>query len=359
MARYTCFLLGATVVALVVGGLLVYFLDDNRGSVGDNSEAVNLLVAGGSILGTILWWEFLWAVWERKSHTASKGNGFPDKRSSVLRVCTAVYFVIFLLAIQWPVTAFIGAIYYYSFGFVLPERASRWVGQKLITFNIFAVWVNPFWKIRFVGTRKKAPVGGAIYMSNHLTFADSFITSSMLWPIECKYVATAWVNKVPFAGFLSRIGGNLPIKFVKQPDGTFKTDKDVVANTMARAKEYLENGENMFVYPEGTLSKDGTLKEFKGSAFFKLAIDLEIPIVPVAMWGNQTLWLHGEWVPQPGYAEFTYGEPIQVSKDDDVDQVKAKVREAMRELRDSLPLYQVTSGQILHKENNPLHAAAV
>ena len=107
-------------------------------------------------------------------------------------------------------------------------------------------------------------------------------------------------------------------KFVKTPEG-FKTDKDVVEKTMKLAGEYIDGGENLLLFPEGTLSQDGTLKEFKGSAFFNLAIEKQAPIVPMAMWGNQTLWLHGtyvlfpnrkldcltvlrvgKWTPQPG-----------------------------------------------------------
>mmetsp|Transcript_3059 Transcript_3059/g.4130 ORF Transcript_3059/g.4130 Transcript_3059/m.4130 type:complete len:263 (+) Transcript_3059:905-1693(+) len=259
-----------------------------------------------------------------------------------------------MLVLQWPLCFFVAVIFYYTVGLILPEQVKQRVIGAIFRFQLFTVWTNPFWKLRFVGKKPKTPPG-CVYMSNHLTFADGFITSSMLWPTECKYVATAWVRKIPLAGWMSKKAGDLPIKFVKQPDGTFKVDKEVVGDTMEKAGKYLENGTNIFVFPEGTLSKDGKLKEFKGNAFFNLAMQKETCIVPCAMWGNQTLWFHGEWTPQPGYAEFTMGEPIRVSSSDDLQDVKLKVREAILQLRNSLPLHKATIGQTLSVEDNPLY----
>ena len=192
---------------------------------------------------------------------------------------------------------------------------------------------------------------GTIMMPNHLTFSDAFIMSSAVFPVECKYVATSWVFKLPIGGWMTKRGGDLPIKFKKvdpeQNNGkNFITDKEVVKKTMARAGEYLRMGLRMNVFPEGSLAKDGELGEFK-DGFFRLAIDNEASITPVGLWGSQTLWVHGELLPQPGYAEIAIGDPIEVFKDDSLEDVKAKVRSAVLELRNGLPLYEKTKGRKL------------
>lgn len=188
-------------------------------------------------------------------------------------------------------------------------------------------------------------------MPNHLTFADPFILSSAIFPIECKYVANSWIFKLPFGGWMTKRGGDLPIKFKKVDPATnggkeYVTDREVVNNTMKRSGEYLRMGLRMVVFPEGTLSKDGDLLDFK-DGFFKVAIENEASITPVGVWGSQTLWLHREVLPQPGYAEIAIGDAIQVSKDDDLESLKAQVKSAVYELRNSLPLYKKTKAKQL------------
>jgi 1-acyl-sn-glycerol-3-phosphate acyltransferase len=50
-----------------------------------------------------------------------------------------------------------------------------------------------------------------------------------------------------------------------------------------KATEALKNGQNIFVFPEGTRSRDGNhILEFKGGTF-KIAVNAKAPIVPVAL----------------------------------------------------------------------------
>lgn len=215
----------------------------------------------------------------------------------------------------------------------------------------YSMWLSPFWSVRVVKSPKGGIPPGTILMPNHLTFSDAFIMSSAIFPRECKYVATSWVFNLPLGGWMTKRGGDLPIRFKKvdpeQNGGKkFITDKEVVKQTMKRAGEYLRMGLRMLVFPEGSLSKDGNLLEFR-DGFFRLAIENEASITPVGQWGAQTLWVHGETLPQPGYAEVAIGDPIPVSKDDDIESVKAQVKSAILELRNNLPLYQKTKSRKL------------
>eukprot|EP00511_Aplanochytrium_stocchinoi_P012181 CAMPEP_0204877176 /NCGR_PEP_ID=MMETSP1348-20121228/48052_1 /ASSEMBLY_ACC=CAM_ASM_000700 /TAXON_ID=215587 /ORGANISM="Aplanochytrium stocchinoi, Strain GSBS06" /LENGTH=229 /DNA_ID=CAMNT_0052034025 /DNA_START=733 /DNA_END=1422 /DNA_ORIENTATION=+ len=196
-------------------------------------------------------------------------------------------------------------------------------------------------------------------MSNHLTFADPFISSSILWPYETKYIATGWIQKLPVAGGLFTRAGDLAIKFVKQADGKKKVDKVAITSVKEKAVKYIEGGENIFVFPEGTRSSTGELKEFKGNAMFNLAIEKQAYIIPMAMWGTQSLWLHGTWTPQPGYAEVTIGDPIPIGNHMELEEVKQMVRDAIINLRNSLPLYKATKGNQVDDNNVASHVVGI
>lgn len=122
--------------------------------------------------------------------------------------------------------------------------------------------------------------------------------------------------------------GYLRIKLDKVDPATnegrrFRPDKEVAKKSLETAERYVEQGTRIGVFPEGGISQDGgyTLKEFR-NGFFRVAIDHETSITPVAMWGGkpkrintlsdlviiwlgiaQTMWIHEAPFPQPGYAE--------------------------------------------------------
>lgn len=79
-----------------------------------------------------------------------------------------------------------------------------------------------------------------------------------------------------------------------------------------RAGEKIDEGYGMVIYPEGTISNEGILKPFKNGAF-KLAIEKQVPIIPVANLNNWKLLQNGGFfksLGRPGLARIIVGEPI-------------------------------------------------
>ena len=83
-------------------------------------------------------------------------------------------------------------------------------------------------------------------------------------------------------------------------------------------KAYSESGKkidkniSVVIYPEGTISSEGKLRAFKNGAF-KLAIEKQVPIVPVANLNNWHLLQNGGFFKscgRPGLARIVVGEPI-------------------------------------------------
>jgi 1-acyl-sn-glycerol-3-phosphate acyltransferase len=79
-----------------------------------------------------------------------------------------------------------------------------------------------------------------------------------------------------------------------------------------RATEKLRNGESVFLFPEGTIESKGNLKPFKNGAF-RLAIENQVPIVPITYLNNWRLLQNGGFFKshgRPGLSYVIVHEPV-------------------------------------------------
>jgi 1-acyl-sn-glycerol-3-phosphate acyltransferase len=79
-----------------------------------------------------------------------------------------------------------------------------------------------------------------------------------------------------------------------------------------RAGERIDRGESVFIFPEATISPNGILKNFKNGAF-KLAIDKQVPIVPLVFPDNWKLLQNGGFFTsngKPGIARVIIKEAV-------------------------------------------------
>lgn len=100
-------------------------------------------------------------------------------------------------------------------------------------------------------------------------------------------------------------------------------------------KAYSESGKkidkniSVVIYPEGTISESGKLKNFKNGAF-KLAIEKQVPIIPVANLNNWHFLQNGGFFKsngRPGIPKIVVGDPIYTTGMDEknVPELKEKV----------------------------------
>ncbi len=85
------------------------------------------------------------------------------------------------------------------------------------------------------------------------------------------------------------------------------------------------------IFPEGTRSRDGGLREFKKGAFV-LAIATGLPIVPVCCRGTRRLMPRGSQLTVvPGHVDVFIEPPIETKglEYDDREMLAARVREAI------------------------------
>ena len=155
----------------------------------------------------------------------------------------------------------------------------------------------PPWRLRVEG-RWPAGRGPFVVVANHQSILDILLLSRL--PREMKWVAKASLFAVPWAGWMLRLAGDIPVR---------RGDPESGGEALARARAYLDRGMSVMVFPEGTRSTTGELLPFKTGAF-RLALEAGVPVLPVAVSGTGAgMPKGGPWV-RPCRAIARILEPI-------------------------------------------------
>jgi 1-acyl-sn-glycerol-3-phosphate acyltransferase len=126
------------------------------------------------------------------------------------------------------------------------------------------------------------PSGPAIYVSNHLSWADAPVLASLS---PCAPIAKAEVARWPLVGAGAR---SLGVIFVRRESGLSG------ARALRQAWRALDGGVSVLGFPEGTTSTE--LRPFR-RGLFGLARLACVPIVPLAIAYEHpdVAWLGDEW----------------------------------------------------------------
>ena len=142
----------------------------------------------------------------------------------------------------------------------------------------------PPWRLEVEG-RWPEGKGPWVVVANHQSILDILMLSRL--PREMKWVAKEELFQVPWTGWMMRMSGDIPIR---------RGDAESGGEALGIAKDYLARGMSVMIFPEGTRSAKGTLLPFKSGAF-RLAIDAQVPVLPIAVHGTaQGMPKGGPWV---------------------------------------------------------------
>ena len=134
-------------------------------------------------------------------------------------------------------------------------------------------------RITYSGEEQIPERGGAVVAINHTSYVD-FLPAALAvhrrgrW---LRFMIKAEMQQVKPVNFLIRHTRTIPV------------DRGAGAGAYAVAVQRLRAGELVGVYPEATISRSFELKEFKSGAA-RMAIEADVPIVPVIVWGAQRIW---------------------------------------------------------------------
>ncbi len=138
---------------------------------------------------------------------------------------------------------------------------------------ISRVGVWPVMRVRFedMAPEERRP---GIYICNHRSGSDPFLAALLATPqIQ---IVNGWPMRLFFFGFFARLNGFI--------------DSTAVDYEQLRAlvKQKLDLGISVTAFPEGTRSGSRKMNPFH-SGIFKVALDLQVPVYPCCIVGNEEL----------------------------------------------------------------------
>lgn len=163
----------------------------------------------------------------------------------------------------------------------------------------------------------------AVYAANHTSYMDTPVIFGSL-PFQFRILAKKELWSMPFIGWYLNRSGQIPID-AENPRAAL--------SSLGAGVKALRAGMPLFVFPEGSRTPDGELKEFLSGAAF-LAIRAQVPLVPIALRGVYDLLpMHTRhFYPCP--MTMTIGRPIPTTglTMRQADELTAKLRSAIADV---------------------------
>lgn len=161
-----------------------------------------------------------------------------------------------------------------------------------------------------------------ILVANHQSTFDIFAMFAAL-PVSIRFIAKQELARIPVFAQAMRAAGHV---FIDRGDRRGAAAAMRAAGTRMRKERF-----SLGLFPEGTRSRTGALRDFKKGSFV-LAIETQLPLVPVAVDGGWRLASGGGL--RPGTVRIRIGPPIPTEGRtvEDRDAVLRAVRTEVRRL---------------------------
>ena len=173
-------------------------------------------------------------------------------------------------------------------------------GVNPLVYWISRAFVQPFFTIYFrlsrIGREHIPAEGPVLFVSNHRSFIDPFVIGLMsrrpIYYVAKKELFTQRLT----AWFLNSLGA-------------FPIDRGAAdEDAMATAREILERGDPVLIFPEGTRVRPGALGTPKRGVG-RLALETGAPVIPLAMIGTEAI--RRGWRIRPHKVSIRAGAPLR------------------------------------------------
>lgn len=186
----------------------------------------------------------------------------------IFKIYIAIVFSITLLVFYFPIL-------------ILKQKEST----KKSTFKIFFLWSWTFRILIFIHVKKlkaaNLPDGPYIVVSNHASYLDIFLMYSILPKHPFLFLGKSEILSYPLMKtFFKNL--NIPV---------FRDNRMKAAKSFIESKKAIKNGWSLVIFPEGGIPDENIPKmiPFKEGAF-KLAKELNVPIIPITFLNNYKLF---------------------------------------------------------------------
>ncbi|HJO05257.1 MAG TPA: AMP-binding protein [Acidobacteriota bacterium] len=176
-------------------------------------------------------------------------------------------------------------------------------------FGVFrlARWCMSWWGFEVRGLDSLPREFPFILAPNHMSFVDPFLLVAAL--------PRGVFDRIFFVGYSAYFSG-LVLGSMARLLRTVPIDQSRnLERAMQTAAAGLRRGMVLGIFPEGGRSNDGTVKQFRRGTGI-LARHLEVPVVPVGIWGSYEMWPR-DGRPRGHASAVVFGEAMSLSRDAD------------------------------------------
>jgi len=166
------------------------------------------------------------------------------------------------------------------------------------------------------------PQKTSFFICNHVNLFDPFALYCAIpqfvrgWELESHF-------NIPIYGWLMKRFGNVPVPDVRRPSD--------LRRMWRLTRDAINGGTSLIVFPEAKRTRDGRVDEFQDGAF-RVAQQLEIPIVPVSIVGSIQHHRTGHWMFWPATISVHLHDTIDTSgmSKEEVPGLRERVRDLVR-----------------------------
>ena len=169
--------------------------------------------------------------------------------------------------------------------------------------------------------------GPVVFVANHHSHADT--------PLLLTSIPEPWRHRVVVGAaadyfFGNRLSGAVSALAI----GAVPIERTRVGRRSAdMARDLIDDGWSVLLYPEGGRSPDGWGQEFRGGAAF-LAIRCKVPVVPIHLQGTGRILRKGRTLPRPSRTTVTFGDPVRANDDENARAFAVRLQAAVATLGD-------------------------
>lgn len=173
--------------------------------------------------------------------------------------------IVELFLLNAILNAFVAA-YIYS---LVPEFLLRFLAWLLVHF---------IYRLKTRGIEQIPAHGPALLICNHVGFADALVISAGS-PRPVRFIMESSIFRIPVLSLIFRGMKAIPVAPAKEDPEVYERAFQIVASE-------LRDGQLVCIFPEGRLTSDGEIGEFR-AGMMRILKETPVPVVPLAMTG---LW---------------------------------------------------------------------
>lgn len=135
-------------------------------------------------------------------------------------------------------------------------------------------WLNPAWPVTVTGRDRIDEGEACVFVANHLSLLDILVMFRLFR--HFKWVSKHENFRVPCIGWNMSLNRYIALR---------RGDRSSVVQMMRECERALADGNSIMMFPEGTRSPSGRMRQFKSGAF-EIALKSRVPIHPIVLQGT-------------------------------------------------------------------------